>query len=144
MTPRRRTRVSCGMVVLKAMALWAAIVPLAVLNGALREGVLARVMSERSAHQVSCFTGAGLVLLVAWLGARWLGLRRWPGLLGVGCLWLALTVAFEFAFGRLVVGAGWDRLLADYRVDRGRLWPVVLLTTLLAPWIAARIRGVGP
>lgn len=62
-------------------------------------------------------------------------------LVGVGALWAGLTVAFELVFGRYVSGLSWEALLADYDVTRGRLWPLVLLTTLLAPWfwgVAAR------
>jgi hypothetical protein len=63
--------------------------------------------------------------------------------LGVGLFWLVLTVTFEFLFGRYVAGASWEALLADYDVLRGRLWPLVLLTTLLAPslWGIARVEG---
>jgi hypothetical protein len=56
-------------------------------------------------------------------------------LLGVGLLWLVLTVAFEFLLGHYVSGATWETQLADYNLLRGRLWPLVLLTTLLAPWL---------
>jgi len=44
-------------------------------------------------------------------------------LLGVGLLWLALTVSFELLFGRYVAGARWKALLADNDLLRGRLWP---------------------
>ncbi|HII01788.1 TPA: hypothetical protein HA351_09125 [Methanosarcinaceae archaeon] len=30
---------------------------------------------------------------------------------------------------------GWDRLLADYNILKGRVWILVLLTTFLAPWL---------
>ena len=42
----------------------------------------------------------------------------------MGTGWLALTVVFEFGFGRLVAKQSWDELLADYNVARaapGRL-----------------------
>jgi hypothetical protein len=31
-------------------------------------------------------------------------------------MWGVLTLAFEIGFGRFVVGATWERLLADYNV----------------------------
>jgi hypothetical protein len=48
-------------------------------------------------------------------------------------------VAFEFGFGHYVSGAPWTELLADYDVRAGRLWPLVLFTTIVAPslWGAA-------
>jgi hypothetical protein len=59
-----------------------------------------------------------------------------------GILWGVLTVAFEFGFGHYVSGLGWDVLLADYDVRAGRLWPLVLLATVAAPWFwGVALRG---
>ena len=60
----------------------------------------------------------------------------------VGFLWLVLTLAFEVAFGRFVVGASWERLAADYNVLEGGLLPFGMLVLLLLPLIAGRIRGL--
>jgi glyoxylase-like metal-dependent hydrolase (beta-lactamase superfamily II) len=49
-----------------------------------------------------------------------------------------LTVAFEFGFGHFIAGKSWDDLRADYDVFRGRLWVLVLLTTTVAPYLAAQ------
>ena len=35
-------------------------------------------------------------------------------------MWLGLTLAFEFGFGRLVAKQSWEQLLADYNVAAGR------------------------
>src|SRR6188472_1037584 len=50
--------------------------------------------------------------------------RRWPlrsehDARVIGSLWLALTIAFEFAFGRLVANQSWHELLADYKRREG-------------------------
>jgi hypothetical protein len=52
-----------------------------------------------------------------------------------------LTLAFEFSFGRYVSGLSWRTLLADYDLSQGRLWPLLLLTTLLAPWLVGHARA---
>jgi hypothetical protein len=62
--------------------------------------------------------------------------RRWPlrthsEAVRVGTAWVALTVAFEFSFGRLVARQSWEELLRDYDLAHGRTWPLVLA------WIAA-------
>jgi len=62
----------------------------------------------------------------------------------IGVLWLVLTLAFEFLAGHYVFGNPWSRLWTDYDVLRGRIWILVLVTTLVAPVIAARIRGLSP
>jgi hypothetical protein len=61
-------------------------------------------------------------------------------LIAVGLLWLVLTVAFESLLGHYVSGATWETQLADYNILRGRLWPLVLLTTFLAPWLCGHLR----
>jgi hypothetical protein len=45
--------------------------------------------------------------------------------------------------GHYVLGAPWPRLLADYDVIHGRIWILVLITTVTAPAIAARARGLA-
>lgn len=70
----------------------------------------------------------------------WLAAAGTRAFFGVGALWLALTVAFEFAFGRNVSGASLESLLADYDLRRGRLWSLVLLTVLFAPWLVSVVR----
>jgi len=54
--------------------------------------------------------------------------------------WVALTLAFEFLAGHYLFHNPWDKLLADYDVLHGRIWPLVLIVTLLAPVIAYRAR----
>jgi hypothetical protein len=49
-------------------------------------------------------------------------------------------MAFEFGFGRLVMGHPWSRLLRDYNVFAGRLWGLVLLVVLLMPLVAGWAR----
>jgi hypothetical protein len=58
----------------------------------------------------------------------------------VGILWAVLTVAFEFLAGHYAFGHPWPELLADYDLLRGRVWLLVLVTTLVAPRWAWRVR----
>ena len=102
-----------------------------VANGILRELTYGQRVSERVAHQISGATAIGAfgVYFVA-LERRW-PLRTRADALQVGGAWLALTVAFDFSFGRLVAGQSWEELLRDYDIAHGRTWPLVLA------WIAA-------
>ena len=100
-------------------------------NGILREATYGRRVSERPAHQLSGATAiAAFALYFSALEARW-PLRDTREAVEVGAGWLALTVAFEFGFGRLVAKQSWEELLSDYDVAEGRTWPLVLA------WIAA-------
>ncbi len=118
---------------LQALIYWALLIPLAIANGVLRESTYGKRMGERAAHQLSTVLGIVLfgcyflVLSRHWAiedaGAAW----TWGG------LWLALTVAFEFGFGRWVGGHSWSKLLGDYNILKGRLWLLMLLWTGLGP-----------
>ncbi len=128
---------------LRALIVWAAIIPLAIANGALRVAWIIPRTGEAVGHVISCFTLSAAVLVVAWLAIPWIDppARRDAWL--VGLVWLAATVAFEFGAGRLAFGKTWGELLADYNVLRGRLWVLVLAATAAAPAVAAAWRGVS-
>jgi hypothetical protein len=109
-------------------------------NGIARETTYGKGVGERTAHQVS-----GLTAIAAFTGYFWTLQRRWPlesarDAVKVGAAWLVLTVAFEFAFGRLVVKQSWRELLSDYDLRRGRTWPLVLAWIAAGPLVTRRRR----
>ncbi len=121
------------------LAAWLPMVPIAILNGVVRQGWYGRYMTELAAHQIS--TATGLALLGAYI---WLVVRLWPPAdsrqaLGTGLLWLVLTLGFEFLFGHFVAGHTWARLLADYNLLAGRVWILIPLWVGLAPWVFYRL-----
>lgn len=117
----------------RAIAVWFTITPVAILNGALRDVVLAPRLGDLIARAVSGFTLAGAILAITWISLPWIR----PASLGaswtIGLLWLAMTLAFEFGAGHYLFKTPWSALLADYNVFAGRLWILVLVTTLAAP-----------
>ena len=119
---------------------WLLLLLVAIGNGVLREASYGRVLSERTAHQLSTLTGIGFTGLCAW----WL-LRVWPletalQAWQVGMLWLLLTIGFEFLFGRYVAGHSWQRLLHDYNLVQGRVWLLFLLWIAVMPYLFFRLR----
>ena len=111
-------------------------------NGTLRELAYKDRVGELTAHQLS--TGSAIALFAGYfeLLARRRPLTSTREALEVGIAWLALTVAFEFGFGRGVAHTSWDELLADYDLRKGRLWPLVLAWIALGPAIV-RARRCG-
>lgn len=123
-----------------AVLTWALILCLAVANGALREAVL---VPRWGAHAGLMASGLLLCAAIALCAAAFVRLhaalsrrQAWT----VGTLWLLLTLAFEFGFGRWVQHKAWSALLAAYTFEGGNLWPLVLLVTWVAPAVAARRR----
>lgn len=125
----------------RLFAVWLALALLMIAHGWLRQWLAVPVLGELRAHQLSCFTGALIIVAVSALTLGWLGAVGSPRRqLAIGLVWLATTIVFEFVFGHWVAGHSWQRLLADYDLTAGRLWLVVLAATLLGPWLAGRLR----
>ncbi len=118
---------------LEYLLAWLPMVPLAIGNAGLRESLLRKHLSELRAHQVSTLTCAGL--LGVYMGVI---LQIWPldgpiTAAQVGALWLVLTLAFEFLAGHYLFKTPWSRILHDYDLVAGRVWPLLLLWIFLFP-----------
>jgi hypothetical protein len=125
----------------RALRAWCLLMLIESVHGTLRELLLAPRLGSLPARQLGVFTGAALILLTSVALARWLELRTRRACLATGLAWLLLTVAFEVALGRLVLGLGWARILEDYDPTRGGLMLLGLAVLALAPLVAARARG---
>jgi hypothetical protein len=127
-------------VTLRALAVWFLLLILAVLNGGVRDAWLSPRLGDTVGRALSTLLLSGLILLATWVTIGWIRPATAGDALGVGTLWLALTLTFEFVVGHYGFGKPWTVLLADYDVRRGRIWVVVLLVTFLAPLWTARLR----
>jgi hypothetical protein len=117
---------------------WLGAAAIGVANGITREATYGRRLDGETANRVSALTAvAAFATYFRLLQRRW-PLGRRSEALRIGGAWLALTVAFEFTFGRLVAKKPWRELAADYNVARGRLWPLVLAWIALGPEVARR------
>jgi hypothetical protein len=125
----------------RAGAAWLVLLAVMMVNGTFRVLVVQPRLGEDAARQAACVTGIVLILGTTALLRPWLGPIGAGGLVAVGVSWLVLTVAFEFLFGHYVARMSFASLAAEYDVARGRLWPLVLVTVLVAPWIASRFHG---
>ena len=125
--------------ILKSLIMWLCFIPVAILNGGLREYVLAKAIGEEWALPVSGITLSVCIFLITWLLLprmikAFTSKDGW--LIGIG--WALLTIAFEFAAG-LAGGSTVLELLAAYNPLSGNLWLLVLATTLLSPIIVKQI-----
>jgi hypothetical protein len=111
----------------------------AVGNGAARDFLYGRHMSELHAHQLS--TAIGILLLGAVI---WAFVRLYPPSSGrqailIGLLWTVLTIAFEFLFFHYAGGRPWPELLSNYDLLAGRVWVLVPLWVAVAPYVFFRL-----
>ena len=122
--------------------MWGLLLVLAVMNGGVRDTWLSPRLGDTAGRALITVLLSLLILLATWTTIRWIGPRTAGQALTVGAVWLLLTVAFEFGVGHYAFGKSWSELLADYDVSRGRIWILVLVVTLLAPAMTARLRGL--
>ena len=125
---------------IRAILTWLVLAVIGVANGILRGTTYGRLVSERSAHQISTvtcvlgmFAGSYLMLrdVVAGVRAR--------TLLAIGAGWTLATIIFEFGFGHFVAGESWSKLARAYDLRTGRLWSAVPLAILVAPLLIRRL-----
>jgi hypothetical protein len=118
----------------KAVLSWLPGILIGIGNGMLREAGFRAFLDELPAHQLSALSFTLIFGVYTWFAIG----RLRPGsprdALGIGALWLALTIAFEFLFGHYVMGHTWERLLHD--------WVVVLLWIATAPFVMCLARRV--
>ena len=130
------------MTYLRGFIVWIAIVLAETLHGIARTLLLAPYIGDFEARQVAVFTGAAIIQVIAFLSVRWLRAASVGNLLGIGFLWLGLTIAFEIVLGRFILNYPWERIAADYNLLEGGLLPIGLVVLTLAPLIAAKVRGI--
>ena len=124
----------------KAIVVWLLILALAFANAALREAVLVPWIGKVRGLTLSGLILSALVLGVAYLTLSWIGAMRVIELFAVGIGWLVFTLSFDLLMGA-IQGERIRQQFDAYLFKRGNLWPVVLLVTAGAPWVAAKLRG---
>jgi hypothetical protein len=125
----------------RAVGIWCVLLAVASVNGALRETVLIPRSGALVGRIVSTLLLSAFILVFAWLTIGWIAPRTRKAAWLVGLVWVLLTLAFEFLAGHFLFHNSWSSLLEDYDVLRGRIWPLALITTFLAPRFCASARG---
>lgn len=123
---------------LKYILGWLPLVVIAIVNGALREGLYGRYLSELQAHQASTVAGIFLFGIYIWALIHFWRPTSSKQAINIGIVWLGLTITFEFIFMHFVLDRSWSQLLHDYNILGGRVWVVVLIWVTVAPYIFYR------
>jgi hypothetical protein len=109
-------------------------------NGIFRELVLRPVLGARWAAVASAALGIALLLAVSRTLFPRLADCAPRALAVVSAALVALTVAFETVLGLYVDGKSWRALPEHYALWRGELWPIVLATLAITPFLWGRWR----
>ncbi len=117
---------------------WLIEIPVTALNWfVLAERVYRPRFGELTAHRIAMTTRIVWIVVLAVVLLRLA--RRYTVLdtLAAGAFWMLLWLVFEWG-GSLLIGRPVQEILVGWHVERGYLWPYVLLTYLLAPLLADR------
>jgi hypothetical protein len=120
---------------LYALFTWLILALLASANGWIRNKLYKKALGELTAHQLSTIIFIGVIFFISYFFVKWSGLNDSLDLWMVGISWLVLTILFEFIFGHFVWKHRWSTLTSDYNLRKGRIWILVLITTLIAPYV---------
>lgn len=119
---------------IKTVFYWLVFIPLAIINGTVRNYVYQPFVGDLIGHQISTFSAILLFCGMMFVFVKWnLHQVSRNRMIIVGLLWCGLTILFEFGFGHYIMGHSWEKLFFDYNLFAGRLWFLVLLTLLVGP-----------
>lgn len=115
----------------RAAGFWLLFLAAALVLATFRELLLRRFLEDFTAHQVeTVLLCVAIASVVAPFTRSHVEGKR--DALAIGFLWFVLTFTFETLLG-LLAGHSWSFIFADFDLAHGRLWPLVLLTLLVAP-----------
>lgn len=123
----------------RAFLVWLFIIAAETVHGVLRRLLLVPLVGDLPARQIGVLIGVLLILAVAYHCVGWIAAWSKIQLLGVGVLWVVLTVLFEIGLGRFVLGLPWERLTED-DPTRGGFMGLGLAFMAFSPLLAARLR----
>jgi hypothetical protein len=125
---------------LSALLTWMTLLVAAILNGELRNRFLSTRFDELRAHQASSLILSSVILLVSiTFSLGYESTVSYLDLVYVGLLWTFMTICFEFLFGHYVMKHPWSHLVQDYNLLHGRLWVLVLISSLVGPYIGGTV-----
>jgi hypothetical protein len=123
----------------KSLLIWLSIIPLAILNGGLRQVLLESWLGESCAQIVSGIILCLLIFTVSFIFIPRIGRGTAKTYCIIGLLWVLLTIVFETGLGFLT-GMNCTEVIKAYDVTTGNLWSLVVIFTGIAPWLVAKIR----
>lgn len=116
----------------QAVVVWMLIIPLAVLNGGLRDRVIAERFGEGFARPLSAILLAACIVAMAWLLLPRIKGTRTRDYFGYGVVWFILTNTFDL-IGVVSSGGTVQDYFAMFDMRTGEWWALVVLSALLAP-----------
>lgn len=119
------------------IGIWFLIIPLAIINGGLRENILIKLGSI--ALPLSGVILSICIFIMAYLLIPKIKNCKQIDYVIFGIIWFVLTNLFDL-FMYISEGGGVKDLLRSYNFLTGNLWILVVTTTLISPLLVIRIK----
>ena len=123
------------------MLIWLSIIPLAIINGALREGLLISLIGDKFANPISGIILCILIFIVSFIYIPKLGKGTRKTFITIGLLWIFSTVIFETVLD-LFEGMSFMEIINAYNITTGNLWLTVVIFTGIVPFLVAKIKNI--
>lgn len=123
-------------ILVRSMIVWLGIIPMAFINGGLREYVLIPLIGQ-IALPLSGVILCAMVFFLSYIFVPRLGKGTQGTYIIIGLIWIVSTILFEFLLGFLI-GETFANMLNSYNVFTGNLWLIVVLFIGFSPWLAAK------
>ena len=122
---------------IQAIGIWFLIIPLAIINGGLRENVLVKLGDI--ALPLSGIILSVCIFIIAYLLIPRNKNCELKDYIIFGVIWFILTNLFDL-FMYISEGGGIKQLLNSYNFLDGNLWILVVITTLVSPILVSKIK----
>ena len=123
---------------LKAIGIWFLIIPVAILNGALRESVLNKL--GNISLPISGFILTICIILVAYFLIPIIKNCKRKDYIIFGIIWFILTNLFDLLM-YISEGENFLALINSYNFMSGNLWILVCITSLISPIVVYKLKG---
>jgi len=125
--------------IIKSFLIWLAIIPLAFLNGVLREMVINPIIGAEYGHPISCFSLCLFIFIICLFSIPRIGRGTAKTYLTIGLCWMLLTILFESCL-ELQSGNTFAGVIKTYDISTGNLWLLVVLFVGIAPRLTAKMK----
>jgi hypothetical protein len=104
--------------------------------------VYAPRVGELRAHRIGMTTRIVYIFPFAYLLVSWAHIDSVPEYLLVGTYWLLMVLAFEWV-GSFIMRRPVHEILEGWHIEKGYMWPYVLLAYFLSPLIVGLLLSPG-
>ena len=124
--------------VFRTLGVWFILVIAAILNGGFRNAVITPSFGAQTGHVISTIILTLIIFVIAYFFVSILKTVTQKDLWLIGIIWLLATLSFDFIFGHYAIGPSWSKLFSDYNFLKGRFFMLIIISTLIAPFIAGK------